>query len=111
MQIEYAILASVISLLIAVFGFMRTMKKDSSDDASQMTTVLVKLENIQQGINDLKTDVSSIKNDIKEIDSLINNIRTELDSIHLVPYCSPFIVMPVSTYHKQREGHHGVSPE
>ena len=48
MQIEYAILASVISLLIAVFGFMRTMKKDSSDDASQMTTVLVKLENIQQ---------------------------------------------------------------
>lgn len=68
MQIEYAILASVISLLIAVFGFMRTMKKDSSDDASQMTTVLVKLENIQQGINDLKTDVSSIKNDIKDLD-------------------------------------------
>lgn len=68
MQIEYAILASVISLLIAIFGFMRTMKKDSSDDASQMTTVLVKLENIQQGINDLKTDVSSIKNDIKDLD-------------------------------------------
>lgn len=68
MQVEYAILASVISLTIAILGFLRTMKKDSSEDASQMTTVLVKLENIQQGINDLKADVSSIKNDIKELD-------------------------------------------
>lgn len=68
MQIEYAILASVVSVAIAIFSFMRTMKKDSSEDASQMTTVLVKLENIQQGINDLKADVSSIKNDIKELD-------------------------------------------
>lgn len=68
MQIEYAILASVVSVAIAIFSFMRTMKKDSSEDASRMTTVLVKLENIQQGINDLKADVSSIKNDIKELD-------------------------------------------
>lgn len=68
MTIELAILISIVSVSIAVLGFLRTMKKDSGEDASQMTTVLVKLENIQQGINDLKADVSSIKNDIKDLD-------------------------------------------
>ena len=68
MTIEWALLASVITLSIALYGAARNFKRDASDQTQQMTTVIVKLENIQQGIGDIKSDMSSLKEDVKAIE-------------------------------------------
>ena len=68
MQIEYAILRSIIPLALSLLTFSRTQKKDAASDASQMTTVIVKLESIQQGIGELKNDVGSMKQELKDMD-------------------------------------------
>lgn len=51
------------------------MKKDTQKEEAEHTTVLMKLEIIQTGINELKTDIKSVKEDIKDIDSRL--IMTE----------------------------------
>lgn len=54
---------SALSLLFAVYSFSRNNTKQ---DTTELTTVIVKLENIGIGINDIKTEISALKNDQKE---------------------------------------------
>lgn len=70
MTIELAVLISIISVSFAVFsGVMnlrRNNKCDDKKDASQMTTVIVKLENIGSGISEIKSEMRNVKSDIQE---------------------------------------------
>lgn len=70
MTIEVALLISGISLAFAIyFGIINVKRNKSSDDkqdASEMTTVIVKLENIGTGITEIKSEMTNVKNDIKE---------------------------------------------
>jgi hypothetical protein len=73
MSVETAILTviSLCSLLFAVYSggisIKRGYKKDVSRETSELTTVIVKLEDISAGISEIKTDLSNVKGDIKEI--------------------------------------------
>ena len=62
------ITVSIVALLISginVFTSMRrTNKKDDEDASAQMTTVIVKLENIGGDIKDVKTDVRELRGDM-----------------------------------------------
>lgn len=80
MTIEYAILASIITLAIRLFNFTRQIKKDAGADSSQMTTVIIKLENIQQGVNELKKDVTTVKSDLKDMDRRLTIAEESLKS-------------------------------
>lgn len=70
MTINPSILIACASLFIsAFFGILnvkRNLKKDDKKDASELTTVIVKLENIGNGITEIKSEMSNLKNDIKE---------------------------------------------
>lgn len=70
MTIEVALLISGVSLVFAifqgVFNMRRSSKIDNKQDAAQLTTVIVKLENISDGITEIKSDLKNIKDDIKE---------------------------------------------
>ena len=73
MSVETAILTliSLFSFLFAVYSggisLKRGYKKDVSRETSELTTVIVKLEDISAGISEIKTDLSNVKGDIKEI--------------------------------------------
>ncbi|MCL2818024.1 MAG: hypothetical protein FWD39_06545, partial [Clostridiales bacterium] len=71
MTIEVALLISLVSVSAALFfglaGFRRNQKADTRQEASVMTTVLVKLENIANGIIEIRAEQNSIKNEAKEI--------------------------------------------
>jgi len=71
MVIEISILVTLISVSFAVFfgiqNFQRNKKADTAADAVQITTVLVKLENISTGIMEIKAEISGIQKDLKEI--------------------------------------------
>ena len=61
---EYAPIAiSFISLLLALYSFT---SKNNKEHTTELTTVIVKLENIGSGIADIKTEIAGLKNDQKE---------------------------------------------
>ena len=68
MKIEIALLISIVSVCFAVYSgsknLFRNSNKDVADEASQMTTVAVKLENIADGIREIKSDVREMKTEM-----------------------------------------------
>ena len=70
MTIEVSIAIAGVSLAFAIFQGISNMKrnnrKDAQADASQLTTVIVKLENIGNDIREMKDDLRSVKEDIKD---------------------------------------------
>ena len=69
MTIEVALVISAISLIfsiiVGVSGMKRNEKTDNQQEASNLTTVIVKLENIGNDIKEIKTDMRDVKNDIQ----------------------------------------------
>ena len=57
------IIISVASLLFAVYSLI---SKNSKENNTELTTVIVKLENISTGITDIKAEIANMKNDQKE---------------------------------------------
>lgn len=79
MTIEVTILLSVIAVCLSgIFGFAiyrRNTKTDDKAEASQMTTVIVSLESIKDGIKEIKLDMSNVKDEVRE--QRDNQIRIE----------------------------------
>ena len=62
--ITVSIIALVISAVSVFTNMRRANKKDDKDASAQMTTVIVKLENIGDDIEDVKTDVIELRGDM-----------------------------------------------
>lgn len=86
MTIEVAILISGISLAFGIYqgvtNLKRNEKADVKSDASQLTTVIVKLENIGTGIAEIKNEMGNVKNDIKESRERIVKVEESAKSAH-----------------------------
>jgi len=71
MTIEVALVISAISLTFGIYSGLSNMKRnqktDNQKEASQMTTVIVKLENIGNGIVEIKSEFNGMKSEIKEM--------------------------------------------
>jgi hypothetical protein len=46
----------------------RSQKTDDKKEATELTTVIVKLENISTGISEIKNELGNIKIDVKELE-------------------------------------------
>ena len=70
MTVEVALVISIISVVFGIWSgvtnIKRNEKNDTKADATEMTTVIVKLENIGIGISEIKNEMTNVKNDIKE---------------------------------------------
>lgn len=71
MTIEVAIIISAVSVGFAVIqgilNMRRYYKHDDREDASQLTTVIVKLENIGNDVSEIKNDIRNVKDDMKDL--------------------------------------------
>lgn len=99
MQVEIPILISFLSLCVAVVvgvsSVRRNQATDDKKEASEMTTLIVKLENINNGVNEIKSDMRNMRNDIQDLrDRLIiveqstksaHHRLDGLDGTHVVP--------------------------
>lgn len=56
------IIISFCSLLLAIYTFLSKANKEST---TELTTVIVKLENISAGISDIKAEIAALKDDQK----------------------------------------------
>lgn len=86
MQIEVPTLISVLSLIIAaIVGISSVKRNRTSDDrreASEMTTLIVKLENIADGVNEIKADMRNVKSDIQELRERLIKVEQSTSSAH-----------------------------
>lgn len=71
LTIEVALLISVISVAFGIWSgvtnIKRNKKNDTKADATELTTVIVKLENIGNDISEIKNDMKNVKDDMKDM--------------------------------------------
>lgn len=89
MTIEVALVISALSLAFGIYQGITNMKRnrsaDDKNDAAQLTTVIVKLENISAGISDIKSDMRNIKDEVKDLrDRLIKNEESAKSAHHRI---------------------------
>ena len=73
---EYTpILISAISLLFALYTFV---SRNSKENTTELTTVIVKLENIGAGITDIKSEIAGLKTDQKEDHDRLIKVETSV---------------------------------
>ena len=86
MSVELSILISIVSVVFAIYAGVSNLKRNQSKDdkntASQMTTVIVKLENIGNGIAEIKSEISNAKEDIKENRERIVKVEESAKQAH-----------------------------
>jgi|GEM_PF-420189 len=86
MSIEVALVISVISVTFGIYqtisNLKRNEKADAKSDASQLTTVIVKLENISTGITRIETEMSNIKEEVKEDHERLVKVEESTKSVH-----------------------------
>lgn len=73
--LPYAI--SVVSLLFSIYIFL---SNNSKENTSELTTVIVKLENIGTGIKDIKDEIASLKNDQKDDHDKLIKLESSLST-------------------------------
>ena len=74
---NYSIVISVCSLLLAAYTFLT---KNNKDNTTALTTLVVKLESISEGISDIKREINSIKDDQKQDHDRIVRLEESLSS-------------------------------
>lgn len=79
MTIEVALLISMLAVSASIyFGLSskkRNEKNDTKKDAAEMTTVIIKLDNISTGVAEIKSELTNVKSDVKEVRE--KNIRMD----------------------------------
>ena len=79
MSIDMGVLLAVIGGFATIVSLLRSKKQDVSSDVAQMTTVIVKLENIASGISDIKSEITSIKKEQNEDHDRIMRLEEKMN--------------------------------
>lgn len=75
---EYVpIIVSILSLILAGYTFL---SKNSKENTTELTTVIVSLDNIKSGIADIKAELNSIKSSQKEDHDKLIRVEESLKS-------------------------------
>ena len=86
MTIEVALVISGISLAFGLYQGVSNLKKaekqENKSEAAQITAVIVKLETIGEGVNEIKADMRNIKNDIYEIRERLTKVEESSKGAH-----------------------------
>lgn len=73
---QYATIAiSFVSLLLASYSFL---SKNAKDTTAELTTLIVKLETISSGINDIKAELTGLKNDQRDDHDKLIRVESSL---------------------------------
>lgn len=73
------LLISGVALLFSAYQFVRATEKE---DTTQITTVLIKLEGIADGIAEIKADMKNVKNDIRQLYERLAKVEASSASAH-----------------------------
>jgi len=84
--IELALLISAISVIFGIYSGVisqkRNERQDSKKDASDMTTVIIKLETIGTGITEIKSEMTNVKNEQRDSRDRIIKVEESTKQAH-----------------------------
>ena len=85
-MIDLSVLLSVISVVVAAAVAVKNIKRSNASDnrqeAANLTTLIVKLENISDGVNEIKSDMRSMKSDIQDLRDRLIRVEQSDKSAH-----------------------------
>ena len=82
MDINTGVLIALIGCIVGLAGWLRNHDTDNERDPSNLTTVIVKLENIRVGISELKSDLKRTAEDLKGIDRRLTVVEESVKQAH-----------------------------
>ncbi|MBQ6263092.1 MAG: hypothetical protein IJK58_06215 [Clostridia bacterium] len=90
MTIEVALVISAISLAFGIYSGVSNMKRnnknDTKTDTAQLTTVIVKLENIGNDISEIKNDLRDVKADVKDHGNRLVKLEQQVKVLNKVTF-------------------------
>lgn len=82
MEISTGTLIAVIGCIVGLAGWLRNHDTDTTKETTDMTTVIVKLENIRGSISDLKLDLKRTAEDLQSIDRRLTVVEESVKQAH-----------------------------
>lgn len=89
MTINITTILSLLSLIVAsivctinVVNSRRNRRTDDKKEATELTTLLVKLEAINNGINEIKSDIRNMSAEIKDLRERLVLVEASCKSAH-----------------------------
>lgn len=82
MPVELTQLLSVASVLVAIVALYRNVKGDTKADAGQLTTLIVKLEAINDDTKEIKNDIKDVKADMDKMKEKLTLNEASVKSAH-----------------------------
>ena len=83
MDINTGVLIALIGCIVGLAGWLRNHDSDNEKETSNMTTVIVKLENIRGSISDLKLDLKRTAEDLQSIDRRLTVVEESTKQAHI----------------------------
>lgn len=83
MDINTGVLIALIGCIVGLAGWLRNHDSDNERETSNMTTVIVKLENIRGSISDLKLDLKRTAEDLQSIDRRLTVVEESTKQAHM----------------------------
>lgn len=82
MEISTGTLIAVIGCIVGLAGWLRNHDTDTTKETSNLTTVIVKLENIRVSISDLKLELKRTAEDLQGIDRRLTIVEQSAKQAH-----------------------------
>lgn len=86
MNIDVSTLISVLSLtvatIVALTNIRRNHTADDRQEATEMTTLIVKLETINNGVNEIKSDMRNMKDDMQDFRDRLIIVEQSTKALH-----------------------------
>lgn len=82
MDINSGVLIALIGCIVGLAGWLRNHDSDNEKETSNMTTVIVKLENIRGSISDLQLDLKRTAEDLQSIDRRLTVVEESTKQAH-----------------------------
>ena len=72
----------MIAAAVAATNIKRNNANDNRQEATNLTTLIVKLENISNGVNEIKSDMRNMKSDIQDLRDRLIRVEQSDKSAH-----------------------------
>lgn len=86
---EVSTIISVISLSVAatmlivnVLNTRRNRRADDQQDAAERTTLIVKIEAISDGVNEIKVDMRGMRGDVRDLQDRMIILEQKAEALH-----------------------------
>lgn len=77
-----AILSPLAALVFGYFSFNNSRKQNERKEAEEKTTIIIKLENINDTVKDIKSDISSVKSELSDLTERLIKVEASVASAH-----------------------------